>query len=210
MAALKGLDGRYAYVNTGFCQRLGLPAGRIVGHRVHDLFDGVLADSYMQQDESVLRTGRPLTAHLELIVRADRSLGWYVTNKSPIRDHGEVVGVSVLSIDLHAQLHSSHAGLAAAVAAIRADIGHPWRMGELAAIASMSEVQLQRQARRTLGLSPRSLLQRLRLEHAVHLIAMTDASLGDIAAACGFYDQASFNRQFRAVLGRTPGSYRAP
>jgi transcriptional regulator GlxA family with amidase domain len=52
------------------------------------------------------------------------------------------------------------------------------------------------------------LLQRLRLEHAVHLITSTPMSMGNIAAECGFYDQASFTRQFRAILGLTPGAYR--
>jgi transcriptional regulator GlxA family with amidase domain len=60
-----------------------------------------------------------------------------------------------------------------------------------------------------MGLSPRRLLQRLRLEHAVHLITTTDATIGAISAACGFYDQSSFTRQFRFVLGLTPGVYRS-
>ena len=34
-------------------------------------------------------------------------------------------------------------------------------------------------------------------------------TMGEIAAECGFYDQASFTRQFRSVLGLTPGSYRS-
>ena len=33
-------------------------------------------------------------------------------------------------------------------------------------------------------------------------------ALGEIAAACDFYDQSSFTRQFRFVLGLTPGAYR--
>jgi len=50
--------------------------------------------------------------------------------------------------------------------------------------------------------------QRLRIEHAVRLLSTTDLTAGEIAAACGFYDQSSFTRQFRAVLGLTPGAYR--
>jgi PAS domain S-box-containing protein len=209
MASLKGLDGRYQYVNAGFSQRLGIDASQIVGATVHDLFAADLADSYARQDDSVLTTHRPLVSHLELIVRADGSLGWYVTNKSIVQQADKVIGVSALSIDLDSQLQSAHAGLAAAIAAIRQDIGRGWRVSELAAIAELTPVQLERRCRATLGLSPRKLLQRLRLEQAVHLISATEMTIGQISSFCGFYDQSSFTRQFRFVLGLTPGAYRS-
>lgn len=208
MASLKGLDGRYAYVNHGFSHRVGKPATRVIGATAHDLFTEELASSYVQQDEFVLRTGRPLASHLELIVRADRSLGWYVTSKSRIQSEELTLGIAALSIDLNSQLQSAHGGLATVITAVRADVGRPWRAGGLAALAGLSVAQLERLCRRTLGLSPRLLIQRLRIERAVHLILTTDVTLGDIAAHCGFYDQSSFTRQFRAVLGLTPGAYR--
>ena len=208
MGSLKGLDGRYRYVNNGFGLRVGREPSSIIGSTVHDLFAGDLAQSYASQDESVLTSGRPLSSHLELIVRADGSLGWYVTSKSTIEHADEVIGLAALSIDLNSQLQSAHAGLAAATAAIRHEVDRPWRVADLARIANLSPVQLERQCHRTLGLPPRSLIQRLRLEHAVHLITTTGATLGEIAAACGFYDQSSFTRQFRFVLGLTPGAYR--
>lgn len=208
MASLKGTDGRYAYVNTGFSRRLGLPAQAIIGRTVHELFAPDLAQSYARQDESVLRTGQPLTAHLELIVRSDGTLGWYVTSKSAIRDSAEPIGIASLSVDLESQFASAHAGMASAINAVRADVGRPWRVAHLAEIAGLSTVQLERRCRRTLGVSPRSLIQRLRIEYAVQLITSTDLSIGDIAHECGFYDQSSFTRQFRAVLGLTPGAYR--
>ena len=34
-------------------------------------------------------------------------------------------------------------------------------------------------------------------------------ALADNDRACGFYDQSSFTRQFRSVLGLTPGAYRS-
>lgn len=208
MASLKGLDGRYAYVNEGFRSRVGRDLPRIIGATVDDLFSADLAASYAAQDESVLATGRPLRAHLELIVRADGTLGWYVTSKSVVREPDQVLGLAAVSIDLRAQLQSAHSGLAAAIAAVREDVGRPWRVPELASIAGLSQVQLERQCRRTLGISPRSLIQRQRIEHAVQLITTTDATIGEIAAACGFYDQSSFTRQFRRLLGLTPGAYR--
>ncbi|MDP4803885.1 MAG: helix-turn-helix transcriptional regulator [Candidatus Nanopelagicales bacterium] len=93
--------------------------------------------------------------------------------------------------------------------AVRADAAASWRVGELAAVAQLSTSQLERLCRRTLGMAPRGVLQRLRIENAVRLLATTTLTAGEIAAACGFYDQSSFTRQFRSVLGLTPGAFRA-
>lgn len=208
MASAKATDGRYVFVNAGFCDRVGVSADRILGRTVQNFFATEMADSYAAQDADVISTGKPLRGHLELIVRADGSLGWYVTNKSALRDDEEIVGVAVLSIDLQSQVNSAHAGLASVIASVRREIHHGWRVAEMAEIAGLSSSQLERLCRRTLGIPPQKLLQRLRLEHAVHLITTTSLSMGDVSAECGFYDQASFTRQFRAVLGLTPGAYR--
>lgn len=208
MASVKDDQCRYVFVNSGFCDRVGLPVEEIVGRTVDDLFAPEMASSYAAQDAEVLATGKPLRGQLELIVRADGSLGWYVTNKAAVRDGSAIVGVAVLSIDLHSQVNSAHAGLASVIAAVRRDINRGWRVAEMARIAGLSSTQLERLCRRTLGIPPQKLLQRLRLEHAVHLISTTTMLMGDIAAECGFYDQASFTRQFRSVLGLTPGAYR--
>lgn len=209
LGCVKAADGRYMWANDGFAARLGRPSEEIVGRTVDELFPLEFARSYSAQDAIVLRTGRPLQRQVELIVRADGRIGWFVTSKSRILDDdGMPWGLAVLSVDLNAQLESGHSGLAAAIEAIRGDVGRPWRVADLAALAGLSPKQLERLARRTLGLSPQRLVQRLRLEHAVHAIVSSDVSLGDISAECGFYDQSSFTKQFRAVLGVTPGAYR--
>ena len=208
LGCIKDPDGPYLWANVGFANRLGRSPDEVVGRTVDELFPAEFARSYAGQDARVLRTGRPLQQHLELIVRPDGDIGWYVTSKSCLVHDGAVWGLAVLSIDLNAQLHSAHSGLARAIADVRAHVGHPWRVPELAAIAGLSSKQLERLSRRTLGLSPQRLVQRLRIERAVHLILTTDATLGDISAECGFYDQSSFTKQFRSVLGLTPGAYR--
>jgi len=209
MAAAKDTGGRYLYVNRGFAERVGRRTRDILGRTVEDFFAPELAGSYAAQDAEVLRTGKPLQGHLELIVRADGRLGWYLTSKTRlVSDGGDVVGVAVMSVDLQSQMDSAHSGLAAALDAVRADIAHPWRVSEIADIAGLSTTQLERLSRRTLGMSPRGVLQRLRLEHAVRLLSSTSMTAGEVASACGFYDQSSFTRQFRSVLGLTPGAYR--
>ena len=209
MAAVKDVEGVYRYVNRGFAERVGRRPGDIVGTRVGEHFAAELAASYAAQDEEVLATGRPLQGHLELIVRADARLGWYLTSKTRlVDDDGRVVGIAVLSVDLQAQMDGAHAGLARALREVRTRIDERWRVADIAELAGLSTTQLERLCRRTLGQSPRGVLQRLRIEHAVRLLATTDLTAGEVAAACGFYDQSSFTRQFRAVLGLTPGAYR--
>lgn len=209
LGSVKDLQDRHVYVNEGFCARLGLKSSEVLGRTVPELFGGELAASYLAQDELILKTGQPLQHHLELIVRADGQLGWYVTSKSLIRGaDGEPRGIAVLSVDLHSQVNSAHAGLAHVIRAVRDHIHDPWRVSEMAQVAGISATSLERLARRTLGLPPQQLLQRLRLEHAVTLITQTNMTLGNISAECGFYDQSSFTRQFRKVLGLTPGAYR--
>jgi len=91
-----------------------------------------------------------------------------------------------LSIDLQSQVNSAHAGLAEVIAAVRRDIHAGWRVAQMADVAGLSSSQLERLCRRTLGIPPQKLLQRLRLEHAVQLITSTTMSMGDISAECGF------------------------
>lgn len=209
MASAKDTAGVYLYVNAGFAERVGQRASSIIGTTVHDHFAPELARSYAAQDEEVLRTGHPLQGHLELIVREDGLLGWYLTSKSRLCDNnGEPVGVAVLSVDLRSHMDGAHAGLATALSEVRGRLDEPWRVTEIAQVAGLSTKQLERLTRRTLGLPPRALLQRLRIEHAVRLLTTTSMPIGQVAAACGFYDQSSFTRQFRAVLGLTPGAYR--
>ena len=73
----------------------------------------------------------------------------------------------------------------------------------------MSVAQLERTARRVLGLTPKQLIMRFRLEAALNLLITTDRPLAEVAAACGYYDQSQFGRHFRRVVGTSPSAYRA-
>ncbi len=67
---------------------------------------------------------------------------------------------------------------------------------------------LQRLFRRYVGIGPKWVLQRFRLQDAVARIDAGDvADLSTLAVELGWYDQAHFSRDFTDVVGVSPGLY---
>jgi AraC-like DNA-binding protein len=62
--------------------------------------------------------------------------------------------------------------------------------------------------RAELGMAPKAVARLLRFERAVGRLR-AGAELADVALDAGYYDQAHFNRDFRAFAGTTPTDYRA-
>lgn len=211
MFSLKDERGHYLAANQAFADRAGCRSpGEVVGRTAAALFGPELAVSYDAQDAVLLATGRPVRRHLELITRPDGSLGWYVTNKalvpSPLTDAAAIAAVSV---DEHAPVDDAAMdGLGRALGHIREHSAESIPLAALAALAGASPAALERRMRRVLGLSPRQLILRTRLDEAVHRLVRTDMSLATIATTCGFFDQAAMTRQMREVLGVTPGAMR--
>ncbi|MCD5347961.1 AraC family transcriptional regulator [Agromyces sp. S2-1-8] len=84
------------------------------------------------------------------------------------------------------------------------------RAGELADASGLGLRALERLVRARLGLTPKWLISRYRMQEAAHRLAADDPpSLADLAAELGFVDQAHFTREFRTVIGETPRRYAA-
>ncbi|MDR5698207.1 helix-turn-helix domain-containing protein [Agromyces aerolatus] len=82
------------------------------------------------------------------------------------------------------------------------------RVEQLAEVAGVSVRQLERIVREQLGLTPRWLIRRYRLQEAgVRLTARDRPSLAELATELGYADQAHFTREFSAVIGVPPGRY---
>ncbi|EET62103.1 transcriptional regulator, AraC family [Marvinbryantia formatexigens DSM 14469] len=59
-----------------------------------------------------------------------------------------------------------------------------------------------------LGVSFTDYVNSLRLSHAQHLLASTDRNILDIALECGYHNQQTFNRVFKARFSCTPKEFR--
>ena len=82
-------------------------------------------------------------------------------------------------------------------------------VGALAAELGWSRRHLAARFREDVGASPKFLARLLRFEHAAERIRAGAQPLGDVALACGYYDQAHLNREVRDFTGAAPGVLRA-
>ena len=95
------------------------------------------------------------------------------------------------------------------------EVGRAWQLlagsagtipiARIAAEVGWSQGYLIRRFTQQIGLTPKASARVLRFRHAVALLSRGATSLTEISTACGFYDQAHLNREFRAIAGTTPG-----
>ncbi len=212
MFSLKSLDGRYLVVNQAFADRASRKTtAAVVGRTAAHLFAPELAKSYAAQDAALISGGRPVRRQLELITRPDGTLGWYVTNKTLLHDaDGNPVAIAAVSID--AELPAERpgvGGIEAALTLARTRCAEPLTASDLAQAAGMQTAQLERRMRRLLGISPRQLIVRVRVEEAIHRIMHSTRPLAEIAADCGFSDHAAMTRQVKNLFGVPPSTLRS-
>jgi AraC-like DNA-binding protein len=82
------------------------------------------------------------------------------------------------------------------------------RVEQLVELTGWSMRTLQRRFRVQLGVSPKQVLSRFRLQEAAWpLEREPELELADLAVRLGWYDQAHFSRDFRLLLGETPARY---
>lgn len=209
---VKDLEGRYKVVNQAFVERLDVETkSDVIGKKAADFFPQDLAVVYANQDATVISEGKPIQDQLERITHRDGSMGWFLASKFPVTDTEERVSAVVgISQDLHSpsdsDLELSH--LKAIVEHIKSHLDQPLRVEQIADQFGLSQVQMDRKMKRVFRLSTKKFIMKCRLEETVRRLVFSDQSLSEIAIACGFSDQSSFSRQFRAATNQTPLNYR--
>ncbi|MFT3926443.1 MAG: helix-turn-helix domain-containing protein [Myxococcales bacterium] len=82
------------------------------------------------------------------------------------------------------------------------------RVEQVAAAAKLDVRTLQRRFQTYVGVPPKWVIQRYRLQEAAErLRAAAPVTLASLAAELGYADQAHFARDFRRVIGRPPGVF---
>lgn len=96
----------------------------------------------------------------------------------------------------------------AAIAAMQADLAHPFSVADLARQVGLSPSRFAHLYRAATGESPLQGLLRLRVGQAKRLLLHTDEPAGRIGAALGFASPTYFARVFRRQTGVTPSAWR--
>ena len=209
---IKDRQGRYLSANEAFLRRVRVSQlEEILGQTAREIFPTLLAVGYEQQDSLIFSHRREIRGRLEMITNPDGSIGWYLSDKVPLRDlDRRVIAVAGISRDLHrpAENDPRLAQLARAIRRMRKEYPTPLRIAQLADNCEMSLSRFERLMRSVLRVSPRQFLTQLRVEAAAEALRDSDQPLGEIALDCGFYDQATFCRQFKAATGTTASRYR--
>jgi AraC-like DNA-binding protein len=170
-----------------------------------------MADRYVEQDESLFRTGLPVVDNLDLTLFKGRESGWCLSNKTPLHGRdGSIIGLACLSRDL---VEPSRAGIvdarmAAAVDHMLAHFAEPLRVEMLAELAGVSAAQFERRMKKIFQLSAGQFVTKARIDEAARQLASSELSIADIALAAGFCDQSALSKQFRQLTGLTPREYR--
>ena len=95
----KDLDGRYLFVNQMYEALFNLTEAIILGKTDYDIFSPQMADSFVKDDQTVARTGRPLT--IEETVQQEDGQHYYLSIKFPLRDAaGKIYAVCGIASDI--------------------------------------------------------------------------------------------------------------
>lgn len=208
---IKDLHARYVLANRTLVQRCGLKDLRpLLGKTSAQVFPAQLGPGYTEQDRKVLEEGFVLEDQLELHLYGSREPGWCLTHKRPIYNReGLIIGLVGISVDLQSdsEAHPAFERLAAVDEYIRGNFNRRVTLVELTRIAGISVAQLERYCKRVFHLTPRQMIQKVRLEHA-HRLLHSDLPITEVALQCGYTDHSAFTRQFKASTGFTPREYR--
>ncbi|WP_108522086.1 AraC family transcriptional regulator [Bradyrhizobium algeriense] len=90
-----------------------------------------------------------------------------------------------------------------AIEYIRARLAMPISLADLSDTLDLTQFQVIRLFKRTIGMTPHAYVLQLRLDAARRYLA-TGSPIGDAAVAAGFYDQSSLTHHFKRSYGLTP------
>ena len=183
----------------------------VLGKADWDFYPEQIAREIIEDDRSVIESGRPIVNKLEVIVDESGRLLWVLTTKTPARNkRGEICGVMGLTrpVGTTDMLPNGYRQFSKVIDHVEHHYRSPLEVSELARIACLSESQFRKRFMKLFKISPLKFITRIRVQTAAKLLVSSDTPIADIAVKCGFCDQSYLTRQFTSFFGMTPKKYR--
>ncbi|GAB2177155.1 AraC family transcriptional regulator [Dongia sp. agr-C8] len=183
----------------------------VLGKTDWDFYPEEIAREIIQDDRSVIESGKPIVNKLEVIVNETGRLLWVLTTKTPARNRGgEICGVMGLTrpVGTTDLLPEGYRQFSKVIAAVEERYRSSLEVSELARIAGLSESQFRKRFVKLFKISPSKFINRIRVQTAAKLLLSSKEPISEIALQCGFCDQSYFTRQFSHFFGLTPKRYR--
>jgi AraC family transcriptional regulator len=119
-----------------------------------------------------------------------------------------VLELSRLDVAAQKSVFGSRSRMAVLDDYLRANIGSPVSIDDLAQLVGLSRFHLIRSFRDAFGATPYHYFLRLRMNEAKRLLTSTSLPVAQVATRVGFSSSTQFVKMFRAMEGVTPGSLR--
>jgi AraC-like DNA-binding protein len=183
----------------------------VLGKTDWDFYPEEIAREIIQDDRSVIETGRPIVNKLEVIVDQAGRLLWVLTTKTPARNkNGSICGLMGLTrpVGTTDMLPEGYHQFSRVISHVEDRYRTSLEVSELARIACLSESQFRKRFVKLFKIAPSKFINRIRVQTAAKLLLSSDDPIAEIALQCGFCDQSYFTRQFSSFFGLTPKRYR--
>jgi AraC family transcriptional regulator len=90
---------------------------------------------------------------------------------------------------------------------VETNLASDLRLAELSAVAGISQSHFARAFRNTVGIAPHAFVRQRRLIRAIELVKLRSLSMKEVAAQCGFADQAHLTRAYKFAFGYPPSRH---
>jgi len=91
---------------------------------------------------------------------------------------------------------------------LSAHLREPFRLEKLASLCGLSVSRLAHLFKQQTGGTPQQFLEQRRMQHACHLLRLTDLSVAEVAGEVGYDDPFYFSNRFRRNVGQSPLRFR--
>lgn len=168
-----------------------------------------LPPSYSQNKLIRLDLNEQLKISYDILQQLKRILAKNPNQAQVIGYLTALVGTLADNISLDDDLIDTSSRVKEALFYIQNHFAQDWSVDDLAANLHTSPAHLRRLFKHNVGMSIGQYQRHCRIQHAIYQLCYSMATIGEIGAHVGWFDQNYFSRCFRQYTGLSPSEYRA-